>query len=185
MVKIWTPTWILACRAGTTSQYSTGETPPIKAERLELWDHLGSTCLRGSTSSRIWTRALQPDQEEVSCWRFHRAQIVSGRQTFRPIFWLGAEILTTAKVLSYPIFLPGAYILYTRQDFHETPIFWASTNILGTRQDFHETPIFWASANILGTRQDFNETPIFWASANNFIWRYVRHVTGNDKDFLR
>ncbi len=50
------------------------------------------TCLRGSISTRIWTRALQPDQEEVSSWRFHRAQIVSGRQTFPPTFWLGAEI---------------------------------------------------------------------------------------------
>ncbi len=38
-------------------------------------------------------RALQPDQEEVSSWRFCRAQIVSGRQTFPLKFWLGAEIL--------------------------------------------------------------------------------------------
>ncbi len=38
-------------------------------------------------------RALQPDQEEVSSWGFRRAQIVSGRQTFQPIFWLDAGIL--------------------------------------------------------------------------------------------
>ena len=78
---------------GMSGRYSTGETPPIKAERLRLWSHLGSICLRGSTSTRIWTRALQPDQEEVSSWRFRWAQKVSGRQTFPPIFWPGAEIL--------------------------------------------------------------------------------------------
>ncbi len=92
--RFWTPAWILTDRAGTTSRYSMGETPPIKAEWSELDSHLGSTFLRGSISTRIWTRALQPDQEEVSSWRLCRAQIVSGRQTFTQIFWLGAEIFT-------------------------------------------------------------------------------------------
>ncbi len=55
---------------------------------------LGVYMSERQTSTRIWTRALQPDQEEVSSWRFCRAQIVSGRQTFPPIFWLGAEIFT-------------------------------------------------------------------------------------------
>ncbi len=91
--KFWTPAEILTARAGTTRRYSTGETPPIKAERSEPSDHLRSTSLRGNTSTRIWTRALQPNQEEVSSWRFCRAQIVSGRQTFPLKFWLGAEIL--------------------------------------------------------------------------------------------
>jgi hypothetical protein len=91
--KFWTPPEILTGRAGTTSRYSTGETPPIKSERPEPSDHLRSTCLRGNTSTRIWMRALQPDQEEVSSWRFCWAQIVSGRQTFPLKFWLGAEIL--------------------------------------------------------------------------------------------
>ncbi len=49
--EIWTPAWILACPAGTTSQYSTGETPPIKAERLGLWDHLGCFSFHPSVSS--------------------------------------------------------------------------------------------------------------------------------------
>ncbi len=91
--KFWTLTEILTGRAGTTSRYSTGETPPIKAEWPEPSDHSRSTCLRGNTSTRIWTRALQPDQEEVSSWGFCQAQIVSGGQTFPPIFWLGAGIL--------------------------------------------------------------------------------------------
>ncbi len=91
--KIWTPAEILTGWAGRTSRYSTGETTPIKVERSEPSDHLRSTCLRGNTSTRIWTRALQPDQEEVSSWRFCRAQIVSVRQTFPLKFWLGTEIL--------------------------------------------------------------------------------------------
>ncbi len=111
--RIWTPLFILACRAGTTSWCSTGKTPPIKAERLELWSHLGSTCLRGNTSTRIWTRALQPDQEEVGSWRFRQAQILSGCQTFPLIFLLGAEILTPAKILSYAyIFARRLYFVY-------------------------------------------------------------------------
>jgi hypothetical protein len=42
----------------------------------ESSDHLRSTCTRGDIT---WTRALQPDLEEVSSWRFCRAQIVSRR----------------------------------------------------------------------------------------------------------
>ncbi len=143
--RIWTPAYILACRAGTTSRYSTGETRPIKAERLELWSHLGSTCLRGSTSTRIWTRALQPDQEEVSSWRFRpnskrapnfSADIFARRGDFdacqdsivhlysyqTPTFCIPAKILW------------GTYILYTLQYFHKRPIFSWDAKILGIRQ---------------------------------------------------
>ena len=55
MVKIcagaenWASAEILTGRAGTTGQYSTGETPPVKAERPEPSDHLRSTCLRINT----------------------------------------------------------------------------------------------------------------------------------------
>ncbi len=38
-------------------------------------------------STRIWTRALQPGLEEVSSWRFCRAQKVRGRRTFPHEFW--------------------------------------------------------------------------------------------------
>ncbi len=40
---------VLTGRAGTTGRYSTGETPPIKAERPEPSDHLRSTCTIGNT----------------------------------------------------------------------------------------------------------------------------------------
>ncbi len=55
MVKIyagaenWASAEILTSRAGTTGRYSTGETPPIKAERPEPSDHLRSTCTRINT----------------------------------------------------------------------------------------------------------------------------------------
>ncbi len=55
MVKIsagaenWVSAEILTSHAGTTGRYSTGETPPIKAERPEPSDHLGSTCTRINT----------------------------------------------------------------------------------------------------------------------------------------
>ncbi len=176
---MWTPAYILACRAGTTSRYSTGETPPIKAEWPELCLHLGSSCLRGNTSTRIWTRALQPVQEEVSSWRFRRAQIVSGPPTFsadifarRGDFNARQDSIVRLYFCQTPTFcipaniLGGACILNIHQYFHETPIFWVSANILMRRQYFGYLPIFSWGANILGIRQYFHETPIFCVFAN-------------------
>ena len=144
---ILTSAYILACRAGTSSWYSTGETPPINAGRLELCLHLGST---GNISTRIWTRALQPVQEEVSSWRFRRAQTVSGPPTFSRSADIspGVEISTPAKILS------SAYISARRQHFVYPPIF-------RRRLYFVHPPIFSWDANILGIRQYFHETPIF------------------------
>ncbi len=45
----WAYAEIFTSRAGTTGQYSTGETPPIKAEGSEPSDHLRSTCTRINT----------------------------------------------------------------------------------------------------------------------------------------
>ncbi len=109
-------------------------------------------------STRIWTRALQPVQEEVSSWRFRRAQTVSGPPTFSRSadISLGAEISTPAKILSY------AYISARRQHFVYPPIFW-------------EAPIFCVSANILEganilyIRQYFPNPPIFLKGAN-ILW---------------
>ncbi len=162
-----TSAYILACRAGTTSRYSMGETPPMKAEQAGLWSHLGSTCLRGNTSTRIWTRALQPVQEEVSSWRFRRAQIVSGPPTFSADISLGAEILMSAKILS------SAYIFARRQHFRgrqyfvHLPMFSWDANIVDIRQCFHEMPIFfWISANVFMRRQYFGYPPMFSWDAN-------------------
>ncbi len=100
---ILTSAYILACQAGTSGRYSTGGTPPIKAEQVGQDSHLVSAWRRGNTSTRIWTRALQPVQEEVSSWRFHRAQTVSGPLTFSRSADIspGAEISTPTKILSF------------------------------------------------------------------------------------
>ncbi len=116
--KFWTPAEILTGRVGTTSRHSTGETPPIKVERPEPSDHLRSTCLRINTSMRIWTRALQPDQEEVSSWRFCRAQIVSGRQTFPLKFWHDAEILPRRRDFNV------RHSSIVHLNFYQAPKFW-------------------------------------------------------------
>ncbi len=76
------------------------------------------------------------DQEEVSSWRFRRAQIVSRRQTFPPIFLLGAEMLTPAKSLSYD------YIFYQAPTFCIPPKILGIANIFMRRQDFRHPPIF-------------------------------------------
>jgi hypothetical protein len=103
--------------------------------------------------------ALQPDQEEVSSCRFRRAQIVSGRQTFPQIFWLGAEIF--ARRGDFNAHQGSIIRLY----FYQTPIFCIPAKILGcaynTCQCFGHPPIFQASVNISGIRQYFHETPRF------------------------
>ncbi len=114
MVKIYAPADIWAehryfdksCQYN--SRYSTVETTPMLAGRPECSSHLRTTWTRGNIT---WTRALQPDLEEVRSWRFCRAQIVSRRRVWAPIFWrtqsfgayilIGAEISTSALFLSY------------------------------------------------------------------------------------
>ncbi len=113
MVKIcegaanWAPAEILTGRAGTTSQYSMGETPPIKAERPEPSDHLRSTCLRintiyedlnESSSARLGGSQhleILPSPNSKRAPNFS-ALILRGAEIF-----IGAEISTSAIVLSY------------------------------------------------------------------------------------
>ncbi len=87
---------------------------------------------RSNISTRIWTRALQPVHEEVSSWRFRRAQTVSGPPTFSRSADIspGAEVSTPAKILL------SAYISTRRQHFVNPPTFW-------------KAPTFFKSANIL------------------------------------
>ena len=164
--------YILACQAGTNSWYSTGGTPPIKAEQPGLCPHLGSAWERGNISTRIWTRALQPVQEEVSSWRFRRAQTVSGPPTFSRSADISpaAEISTPAKILS------SAYISARRQHFVNPPTFSWDANILGIRQYLHETLTFWESANIFMRCQYFGNPPIFSWDANilGFCLNFVK-----------
>ncbi len=112
-----------------------------------------------------WKRALQPDLEEVSSWRFCRAQIVSRRITYPPNFLIGAEIFTRRGDFNVRLsstvyyvahrFYNSAYIFMRHQYFGHPPIFSWSANILGFRLYFHETPIFCVFASILGRRQYF------------------------------
>jgi hypothetical protein len=103
-VQFSAPAEILTGRAGTTSRYSTGETPPIKAEPS---DHLRSTCLRintiyedlnESSSARLGgSQQLEilPSPNSKRAPNFS-AQILIGAEILP-----GAEISTSAIVLSY------------------------------------------------------------------------------------
>ncbi len=82
-------------QAGTTGRYSTGETPPIKAEWPEPSDHLRSTCTRGNTiykdlNESSSARLGGSQQLEILLGNFADAEILPG-----------AEISTSALVLSY------------------------------------------------------------------------------------
>ncbi len=109
---------ILTGRAGTTSRYSTGERPPIKAERPEPSDHLRSTCLRintiyedlnESSSARLGgSQQLEilPSPNSKRAPNFS-AQILIGAEILRcrnfrgAVILPGAEISTSAIVLSH------------------------------------------------------------------------------------
>ncbi len=155
MVKIWARAEILTIRRNFdkscryNSRYSTGETPPIKAEWSESSDHLRSTCTRGDIT---WTRALQPYLEEVSSWRFCRAQIVSRRTTWAPNFIIRAEIFIRRGDFNVRLSSSVNYVAHEfynsaqlfRLNFGHLPKFWADAYILKIRLNFHEAPIFWA-----------------------------------------
>ncbi len=170
-MKIWaaannfTSAYILACRAGTTSRYSTGETPPIKAEQawavislggyMSERQHINEDLNESSSASPGGSQKLEIPPSPNSKWAANLFRwYFAGRGDFK-----------------------------ARQDsivrlYFETPIFW-DTNILrrqcfGRRQYF-ETPIFSWDANNFLRRQYFEtsmfwKTPIFW-EANNFMRR--------------
>ncbi len=109
----WTPAEILIGRAGTTSWYSTGETPPKKAERPEPSDHLRSSCTRGNTIYEYLNESslarlggskqleILPSPNSKRAPNFS-TQILDRRGNFSGAEILpGAEILTSAIVLSH------------------------------------------------------------------------------------
>ncbi len=92
--EFWTPAEILTGRASTTSRYSTGEMPPIEAERPEPSDHLRSTYmsenqhifedLNESSSARPggsqqWKILPSPNSKRVPNFS---AQILTRRRNF-------------------------------------------------------------------------------------------------------
>jgi hypothetical protein len=72
---------ILASRTGTTAGTVQQRRRPYKLGSLGAESHLRTAWRRDNIT---WTRALQPDLEEVRSWRFCRAQIV---RVWAPIFW--------------------------------------------------------------------------------------------------
>ncbi len=116
---------VLTCPAGTTGRYTTGKTPPIKAERPVPSDHLRSTCTRGNT--------IYKDLNESSSARLGGSQqleilpspIVRGGRTFPYNFdrrrsfdrrgnFAGAEILPGAEISTSPLVLSH---IVRRMDF--------------------------------------------------------------------
>ncbi len=104
---------------------------------------------------RIWTRALQPVQEEVSSWRFCRAKTVSGPPAFSSPagFSPGAGILTPAKILS------SACFSARRQYFVNPPDFLKSAKISQIRLIFVKASIFSKSTWFSEKRQYFSNPP--------------------------
>ena len=102
---------ILIGRAGTTSRYSTGETPPIKAERPEPSDHLRSTCLRINTiyedlNERSSARAGGSQQWKIlPSPKSKRAPNISAQILDRHGNFRGAEILPGADISTSVIVL--------------------------------------------------------------------------------
>ncbi len=105
--KFWTPAEILTGRASTTSQYSTGETPPIKVGRPEssslevymsgrqhIYEDLNESSSARPAGSQQSEILLSPNSKRTPNFF---AQILARRRNF----YLGTEISTPAIVLSY------------------------------------------------------------------------------------
>ncbi len=114
----WAPAEILIGRAGTTSRHSTGETPPIKAERPEPSDHSRSKCLRintiyedlnesssarlgGSQQLEILPSPNSKRAPNFSTWILIGTEILRFRNFRGAVILPGAEISTSAIVLSH------------------------------------------------------------------------------------
>ncbi len=138
-------------------------------------------------------RALQPDLEEVRIWRFCRAQIVSRRRVWAPIFWwtqsfgayilIGAEISTSALFLSYIICgavnsqVPHSLAANICRIYFGNPLTVAANICCQHLPHTFAAYIlkvrlhFWASANVLCMCKYIRQVPIFWwFSAISFAW---------------
>ncbi len=165
---------------------------------------LGSTCLRGSTSTRISTRALQPDQEEVSSHQEEIPPSPNSKQT--PNFSAGILArggdfkaregpIVCLYFYQEPIFCGPAYIFMMRQDFRHKPIFEASARIfmrchvlsyayIFTRSlYFVGPPKFSWCAKISGISQYLKHPPEFsWDATISGIRQYFRHPLEFSRD---
>ncbi len=159
---ILTSAYILACPAGTSSRYSTGGTPPTKAEHL---NESSSASPGGSQQLEILPSPNSKRAANVFQirWYFTRRGDFNARQ----------DSIVRLYFCQMPTFCKSAYISGKRQYFGNPPIFWKSANILEICQHFGNPPTFWKSANILEIRQHFGNPPTFWKSANIFQIRLL------------
>ncbi len=151
---ILTSAYILACRAGTTSRYSTWGTPPIKAEQPGLCSHLGSA----------WERQhIYKDLNESS------SASPGGSQQLEIPPSPNSKLAANFFQIRWYFTRRGDF--NARQDsivllyFCQTPTFW-------------KAPTFCKSANILGVRWYFTN-PLIFSERPQYLWICLIFVAAN------
>jgi hypothetical protein len=104
-----------------TSQYSTGERPPIKAGHREIPPHLETTCTRFNTSVRRSTRPSVGPERSQLLWILPSLTV---RQYFSisAYFFLVRQHWRTPSFFHAPRFLYAARFLYAPR-FKHAPMF--------------------------------------------------------------
>jgi hypothetical protein len=120
--------------AGTSSQYSTGESPHIKAGHREFLPHLESTCTPFNTSARRRTRPSAGHE------RSQQLQIPPSLNS-KAILQRVRLLFLQRQHWRAPSFSLGPTFLWT-------PIFSYAPKILGVPSFFHP-PMFFECANVL------------------------------------
>ncbi len=114
--------------AGTSSRYSTGESPPIKAGHWGTIPHLESTCTRFNTSARRRTRPSAGPERSQQLQILPSLNSKAVLQWIRLLFlllqhWRASSFSCAPTFLKAPIFL-------------HAPRFWHPPKIL-------DAPMFW------------------------------------------
>jgi hypothetical protein len=118
--------------AGTISWYSTGESPPIKAERAEARLHLATTCGENNTIRRkkeifseVWEKSAAVDSAEPNSKDF----LAPTPRFCQRQFFVSAKILLMQVFCRCQYFVNTSILLTPRFCRHEH---FVDTNILST-----------------------------------------------------
>ncbi len=188
--------YILACQAGTTSRYSTGETPSHKSragcavsplgvyisERQHIYEDLNessSASPGGSQQLEIPPSPISKRAANLFRWYFTRRGDFNVRQDSiirlyfcqTPTICKSANNWVSANIWKTPTFC-NPPIFWKMPIFCNPPIFSWDANIFMRRQ------IFWESANIFMRRQYFKIPPTFYIRADN-LWICLIFVAAN------
>ncbi len=149
----------LAWRAGTNSRYSTGESPPIKAEWWEPTLHLETTCSRFNTSTRRRTCS------SAGPGRSQQLEILSSLNSKE--FFSGPPTFPAKPGFPWTLVFYKAQGFYHSPNFHQAQGFYHPPN-------FHQAQGFYHLPNFQQAQGFYHPPNFHWPQGfyhpPNFHW---------------